>query len=779
MLLSLVLLIAASDPATVYNGRQGQLQIQAPRVEADAGIDGNLSEAVWQGAALLTGFSQFSPADGQAAQDSTEVLVWYSPTAIYFGIRAYEAHGSVHATLADRDRIFSDDNVQLYLGTFNDGRQAMVIGVNPFGVQSDGTINETGQRSGGSFGAGGAVARESADLSPDFVFQSKGRLTEYGFEVEIRIPFKSLRYQTENVQNWGINVTRKVQHSGHEDSWVPAKRAAASFLAQSGAILGLTELRRGLVLDLNPVVTSRNAGFRTDSGFERDGGRPEFGGNVRWGVTNNLTLNGTVNPDFSQVEADAGQFTFDPRSALFFSEKRPFFLDGIEHFNTPSNLIYTRRISQPVAAAKLTGKISGTGIALLSAVDDRSLSLSGEDHPVFNILRVQRDLGAQSRFGVAYTDRIDGDNYNRVADIDSRVVFRKIYSVQAQLAGSWTKRGTSITSAPLWDARFSRNGRRFGFRYTMNGIHPDFRTQSGFISRPGIAHANFNHRFTTFGERGSLVESFTGEVVLDGIWQYRKFTTGGDMQDKKLHFNANWSLRGGWHAGGSVLVETFGYDPAFYSSYAIQVPTSTGLDTIPFTGTPRLPNLDYLISFDTPELEHFSAHLFYLWGKDENFFEWSSADVVYATASVNWRPTDQLRVNAGYQLQQFDRRTDGTNVGRRRIPRLRVEYQMTRAIFFRAIGEYDSDRTDALRDDSRTNHPILIYDAGVGDYVLTSASQTNTFRADWLFSYQPSPGTVFFAGYGSLMQEPEALRFGRLTRQSDGLFVKLSYLYRL
>lgn len=201
-------------------------------------------------------------------------------------------------------------------------------------------------------------------------------MTPGGYEVEIRIPFKSIRYQSAEVQRWGLNVVRRVQHSGYEDTWAPARRAGASFLAQSGALTGLTDLRRGLVFDAIPTVTQRTSGEPRvgpgggREGWRYDGERPELGGNVRWGITNNLTLNGTANPDFSQVEADAGQVQFDPRQALFFAERRPFFLDGIEQFTTPSQLVYTRRIVQPVAAAKLTGKVAGSNVAFLSAVDD-------------------------------------------------------------------------------------------------------------------------------------------------------------------------------------------------------------------------------------------------------------------------------------------------------------------------------------------------------------------------------------------------------------------------
>src|SRR4051812_46538047 len=196
MLLALLLLACSdgTDPPATYNGRAGELDVRVPRQEAEPVVDGKLDDAVWGGAALLTGFSQFSPSDGVPASDSTQVLVWYSPSAIYFGVRAFEAHGSVHATLADRDRIAADDHVQILLSTFNDGRQATLFAVNPFGVQSDGALVETGSTSGNGFN-NAVVKREAADLSPDYVFESKGRITPYGYEVEVRIPFKSIRFQ--------------------------------------------------------------------------------------------------------------------------------------------------------------------------------------------------------------------------------------------------------------------------------------------------------------------------------------------------------------------------------------------------------------------------------------------------------------------------------------------------------------------------------------------------------------------------------------------------------
>lgn len=660
-----------------------------------------------------------------------------------------------------------------------------MLAVNPLGVQGDGTLVETGRTAGG-FSDNARQTREPTDLSPDFVFQSKGTVTEYGYEVEIRVPFKSLRYQTADVQRWAINVVRQVQHSGHEDSWAPARRAGASFLAQSGHLAGLTGLQRGLVLDLNPTVTHRTIGAPkvgpdgSHEGWSYSGEHPDVGMNARWGVTNNLTLNGTLNPDFSQVEADAGQFSYDPRSALFFDERRPFFLDGIEQFSVPNQLIYTRRIVQPMVAAKLTGKVSGTDVALLSAVDDRAYSYE-DDRPVFNIVRVQRDVGRSSRVGLVYTDRVDGNAANRVLGVDSRLVFRELYSAQLQVAGSRDEHDGETVTAPLWDARLVRSGRSFGFNYRVGGVAEDFRTASGFISRPGVGRVSASHRYTIFGDRGALVESFNTELVMDGTWKYRHFVDGDAAQDRKLHINTTTSLRGGWSAGASLLLERFGYDPDLYTGYMVEVPGAggAGMDTVPFTGTPHLDNLDWVVNLETPRLTHGSASFSLIWGKDDNFYEWSSAAITIATVNLNLRPTEQLRIDASYRQQRYDRRTDGSTVFVRHIPRIKAEYQIARPLFVRLIGEYDLSRQDALRDDSRTGGRLLVPGAD-GTLAPELGGRRNVLRGDALISYQPTPGTVFFLGYGSLLTEDEPFRFGRgMRRTSDGFFVKASYLFRV
>ncbi len=761
----------------VYSGREHQLSVPIPRMEVEVAIDARLDEDAWRQAALLTGFSQYAPTDGLAASDSTQVLVWYSSTAIYFGIRAFEAHGPVTATLADRDRIFGDDNVQILLGTFHDGRQAVMFAVNPLGVQADGALLE-GRNTGSVIGGGAALGREQADLSPDYVWQSRGRVTEWGYEVEIRIPFKSLRFQRAREQSWNLNVVRQVKHSGFEDSWAPALRASPSFLNQSGEIVGLSGLHRGLVMDINPEATEKMTGQPNAAGYAYSRGNPQLGGNVRWGISNSLVANGTVHPDFSQVESDAGQLAFDPREALFFPEKRPFFLEGSELFAVPGNLIYTRRIVQPVAAAKLTGNVRGTDIGLLTAVDDRFASASGGNNPVFNILRLQRRLSPHARVGLVYTDQVDGDNSNRVAAVDGRVTFGGIYSLSYQLAGSRTHRDGTTTTAPLWSSSFTVQGHRLGMSSSFSGIGDQFSTASGFIGRAGIVHADVDPSWTAYGRRGDFIERLTGDVVVDGIWQYQRFIHGRRVQDQRLHLNGNAALRGGWHAFFGVFIESFGYDSLLYANYRLEVPRGGGgLDTIPFTGQPTIGNAEWLLQINTPQWKHFGGGGFYLQGHDENFFEWASARLRLLSFDVTWRPTDRLRAELSYYWQQVNRRTDGSLVNVGRIPRIKLEYHVSRPFFVRLVGQYIQDQTDSLRDDSRTGAPILI--VGPSGIHRTTPQQTNVFHADVLLSYQPVPGSVILAGYGSNMIDGAQFGFRNLTRTDDAFFAKLSWLFRL
>lgn len=212
------------------------------------------------------------------------------------------------------------------------------------------------------------------------------------------------------------------------------------------------------------------------------------------------------------------------------------------------------------AAIKLTGKVSGFGLGILSGVDDRAYSASGTDNPVYNIVRARRDLGGASTLGLVYTDKIDGSDYNRVAGTDARIVFGKAYTARAQVAGSFTRRAGRRFDAPLWAVSVDRSGREFGFTYSLGGIDPDFVAASGFVSRAGIATATIDHHVTRYGRPGAAVEAWTGDVLLFGRWRYPNFTAGHAPDDQEIHFNTTWVVRG-WSVNTGLFIESFHYDP--------------------------------------------------------------------------------------------------------------------------------------------------------------------------------------------------------------------------
>jgi hypothetical protein len=754
----------AKAPPNTYNGRSGETNVQIPKIQSTLRIDGRLDDSVWRDAAVLTGFSQYQPVDRQPAADSTEVLVLYTDHAIYVGIRAFEVHGTVTATLADRDRIASNDHVELYLDTFDDRRRALLFAVNALGIQSDGTYIE---------GAG-------VDRSPDFLFDSKGHVTPYGYEVEVRIPFKSIRYQQTPVQQWGIQVLRRVMHSGHEETWTPAERGAPSFLEQSGRLLGLTGLKRGLVMDVNPVMTASSTGgprSATDPAWRYRQQDPEFGGTLRWGVTPNVSVTGTVNPDFSQVESDVGQTIFDPRQAISFPEKRPFFLEASENFQVPNSLIYTRRIVSPLGAVKVSGKVGESNIGVLSAVDDGSATSADAANPVYNIVRLRRDVGPGSNVGLVYTDRVQGADYNRVAAIDARQRLGTRYVLSSQLGASFTgAEGVNPDGRPLFDFTLAQTGRSSGFTAVFEGIHPDFTASSGFISRPGVVRAVFQPRRTWF-PTNSVIQSISFTPISDNTWDWDRFFQGTEPNDIKVNTSTTAVLRGGWNTTFYTWTETFKYPADLYADYFVERRDGAGavLDTVPYVGTDRLTNIGVNMRLSTPQWKQFSASADVSGGQDDNFDEWSSAWILYSTIEADWRPTEQIRVNARYLEQRVNRKSDGSLVRLRAIPRLKLEYQVARPVFVRVVAQYDGLKVDELRDDSRTGDPILIRTPA--GFRRATAIDRGGLRADWLFSYQPNPGTVFFLGYGASIGSDE-FRPVALRRTADGFFVKLSYIFR-
>jgi len=764
--------VAAAQPAvpapTVYNARLGHTAVHAPRLDATVTIDGHLDEPVWQRAAMLTGFSEYAPVDQRPSPDSTEVLLWYSRDAMYIGLKAYEPHGPVRATLAERDNVSSDDNTEFQFDTYDERNRAFVFIVNPLGVQADGIKNEQG-----GFVPGSNVMPGQNDLSADFIWESKGRLTSWGYEVEIRIPFSTLRYPSATTQDWGIQIQRNVQHNGYQETWTEAHKASASFIDQEGTLVGMTGMHHGQVASLNPELTNTASGSpccAPDNTGWHYANAPRLGGNLRWAMGSNFVLNGTVKPDFSQVEADATQIAADERFALFYPEKRPFFVEGSDQFNVPNTLLYTRRIVQPDAALKLTGKIGRTDVAVLSALDASSTTATGQQ-PRVDILRLRRGFGAQSTVGMMYSERVGGGRANRVADADLHYVFGGKYYAEFQGVMSSTNQNGATRASPMWSAVADGTGRRFGFHYNILGVGNDFADDNGFVQRTGIVSPSAMNRFTLYGGPGALVERFNVYLQTGATWKYDDFFAAKSLLEDKASGNTQLTLRGGWSVNFTPTLSSYAFDPAAYAGEYV----GTSQAANPFVPSPRITTFTTNFKISTPQFAKYAASAGVTVGNDVDFLETSRVRRLDYNASLDLRPTQQIRVGATYQASTFTRRSDNVRTLSTSIPRVKVEYQLTRSIFFRVVTQYTANKREPLVDPTTGG---LILTPGAGGFVPYSEQVSNGLRTDWLFSYRPTPGTVFFVGYGNTMTEPDALRFQQLRRVNDAFFVKASYLWR-
>ena len=770
---------SASEPdppvAATYNGLDGQLDIVAPRLsDPEIRIDGRLDDPAWSEAALLTGFSQYDPTEGIAATQKTDVLLLVSDDAILFGVRAFDTDpGGVRGMLGERDTFDrSDDYIQFLLDTFNDQRQAYAIVVNPLGVQQDGLWIE------GRVGRYGRRFGPPIDWNPDFVWESEGRLEDWGYAIEVRIPFKSIRFPERVDQVWGLQIVRKIQRLGFDESWAPVTKDIANRLTLSGSLSGLHDLDRGLFLELNPVVTgSRQGTYDSDAGaFTRDPVTGEFGLNAKYGLTSNLTLDGTYNPDFSQVEADAGQIEINERFALFYEEKRPFFLEGTEIFSMAKNLVYTRTIVNPVAGAKITGKAGDFQLGYLGAVDDAA---SGASKPVVNLFRTRRDLGSASNMGLLYTDRTaSGDDYNRVLGLDGRFVVKQRYTLSVMGAGSRTAAGDGPESGSFLALQVERASPTLTFNLELEDVDHAFRAGSGLIPRVGDTRVQSRVEYNFRGDPGDLIEQFRPGFDASGYWDHDDFWSGGKLEEAEIRYGVTTSLRNNITFLVAGMLNHFGFAPSLYEGLFVD----GGGGAAPFVADQEPFKLLHGIGgyIWVNSWERLRGRLRWGWNHSPVFDLKYGVPLEVASGwsgdmSLSAYPSRNLSAELGVRFENLRSDLDGTLALRAVIPRIKTQYQFTRALFLRGIFEYGSQMRRDLRDPV-TGLPLLT--CSDGECTTRGGSDTNDLGIETLLSYEPTPGTVFFLGYTRQMEDTARFRFRDVRPTADGLFAKLSYRFR-
>lgn len=511
--------------------------IVIPRFDKPPVIDGKLDEDLWQRAVVLKGFVQINPGDNIAPSKPTEMMMGYDTRFLYMAFRCFDEPDKIRATMAKRDEVFGEDNVRVFLDTFNDQRRAYVLGFNPLGVQQDGIMTE---------GSG-------TDFSVDIVMESKGIITTDGWTLEVAVPFKSLRYEAGKGKQWGIHVWRNIDRFNDEiDSWMPVSRDISSQLSQEGHLTGLEGISTERTLEVIPSVTLSETGKRVNAlslaqlaanPTMLDPGRilnqpikVDLGLTAKYGLTPTVTLDLAINPDFAQVEADQTVITANQRFPIFFEEKRPFFLEGIDIFKTPIQAVHTRAIVDPDLAVKLSGKRGRNTFGLLLASDNAPGNFTEDERNDANtlpaiarfldknayigILRLKRDIGKESNIGILLTSYNFIEKHNQLGGIDGRFKISKQKTLSFQVLGSTSRRcfnepaldthrpgpsdGCFVGYDPTatnafrpgetqnyyrtgnglaYNVNYARDGRHFYYGFNGNGQTRDYRAEVGFTRR--------------------------------------------------------------------------------------------------------------------------------------------------------------------------------------------------------------------------------------------------------------------------------------------------------
>ena len=769
-------------------------------------VDGKLDDEVWKSAAVFRNFYQWRPSDTSAASARTEAFIGYDSRFIYFGFHAYDDPAKVRASVAKRDSIFDDDSVGLLLDTFNDKRRAYELFFNPLGIQADGILTEGG----------------NDDFSVDIVMESKGSLTPDGYTVEVAIPFKSLRYEAGKGKLWGVHILRQIKHvNGEQDSWMPISKDQSGLLSQAGHITGLDGISTERTLELIPSLTLSETGKRKapitaaqiSSGgrFVNEPIKFDLGLTGKYSLTPQVTLDFAVNPDFAQVESDQLVVTANQRFPIFFEEKRPFFLEGIDIFQTQIAAVHTRAIIDPDYAVKLTGKVGRNTFGLLLASDNGPGNFSEDERPTASprlldknasvgILRLKRDIGNSDSFiGFLGTYRRFVDTYNELAGFDGRFRVNKQTTFSWQALGTHSRRpfffpeeGKTLDRKEngfIYAVDYNQNGRHFGHELSVVGRTRYYRADVGFNRRNNTNNPNWFIRYNSEPKPKALLIS----------WRvYTDFSANFDWQGRSQNANHEMQIQ------FSLKRETFfgvgsdkGYERVFESEFGPKRQPGSDCvvnNTCTFAGddNERSTSNHGLYMFGGSTLsKKFNFNFFvnrrwgdldFDFGAGPKFLRVSPTalaqrnavaaglctgnnqpavcrapqdpgpgDFLHLDGGITYQPTTALSATLSFTKERLRRYDTGLLAFDENIISLRSTYQFSRFLFARGRVDFDSIRSN--------------------------------YKGQFLLGYTPNPGTALYVGYNDDLNRRGFNPFsGQLEpgfrRNGRTFFIKMSYLFR-
>ena len=690
-------------------------------------IDGKLDDPVWQKAPSVTGFRTCEPDYGKAMLGETRVFMAYDSENLYFAFRCDDsAPDRIKANMTARDNNLTDDWVCINLDSFFDHQSGYGLYVNPLGVQTDTRFTAAGE-----------------DAGYDLVWYSAGRLEGHGYTVEVQIPIQSIRFSGGDTVTMGVIFERAISRRSEQGTYPPLDPALggsyASWLAQMHP-MAFTGLKQKPIIEILPAVTYSHK-YDIDQGELRTSDNSvELGLTGKYGIMPDLVLDATYKPDFSQVESDAGQVDVNLRHALVYPEKRPFFQEGSESFKVAAtasseldpvqSIVNTRTIMSPFAGAKLTGKIGRENtIASIYAADQlpEESSVAGGRYNHFVALRYKRAVGQDSYLGCMYTGFEQTGHYNRLAIIDGQVRLTPsgVFEYDGMMSGTKADCATQAATGHSVSLRYSSVTRDMDYDVSFRDIAENFNAEmgTGYVNRTGL----------TLGTGLLRPKFYPSSEVLRRI-DLEMFT--GQTKDRRFDM---------WETFNHIAVTNY-----LWGTMGLKVKYSYSTEI--YNGE-RFRTGGFHILCQGQWTKEFYAGVLYRRRKA----------ILYATnpiqgtsniisADATYQPDEKLNSEFTFTFSDFSRDSDGSMLYNYPISRFKLTYQLNRYFFLRGVVEYNNYRRQLL--------------------------------TDFLGSFTLIPGTVMYAGYGSLYEKiawenDDYVSSDRFLETARGLFLKASYLWRV
>ncbi|MEI6667035.1 MAG: DUF5916 domain-containing protein [Acidobacteriota bacterium] len=712
------------------------------RAASDIKVDGVLDEAAWASATVIPLSYEWLPGDGVAPPVKTECLVTFDRTNLFIAFRAFDSDPArIRAHLMDRDdtdTLILDDHVGVMIDTFNDERRAFQFRVNPLGVQADAVFSEQDG---------------IEDFSWDMMWASVGRITPDGYVIEIALPLKQLRFPPgAGPQTWGFEAFRSwPRNVRHRISSTFRDRNKGCILCQENKIAGLEGLAQGRNLELDPTATfgrTDTLASSPNAGLAAGRVNAEAGVTARWSITPNMTLNGTVNPDFSQVEADVAQLDVNRRFALFYPEKRPFFLEGLDFFTTPIQSVFTRTVSNPYFGAKLTGKQGADAFGVF-VTNDRLNNLvipsnQGSDYASIDqavttvVGRYRRDVGEGSTIGAIYAGREGAGYHNRQVGVDGfwRITqsdFLRVQYVRSDTAypesivADYGQRASGTGGGGTF-VDYQHAGRTWSAYGDYEAYSAGFRSDTGYVPR-----VDYRNVF------GLVQRRFQRDV---GSW-FNTIDVGA---------RAWRSMDSAWTLTDQTVAGFFNYIGPYQTSLQFNL----ARDIVVYRGAryeyPR-PNFAAGIK----PVGGVNMQVMGRWGGGVDFANGRTAtQALQFGPQIDVNPSSRISLRLSYNLDQLS--VERGRLYRANLSQFRMLYHLNVRTFVRAILQY----TDITRDRLLYTFPV--------------EGRSRHLFSQYLFSYKLNPQTVLFAGYSDNALASETADLLRLNRS---FFVKLGYAWVL